>query len=245
MYRSILKPRERAGAIFGVLLVHIAIALAVLNAGGGPVLEKTSQSPPLDVYNVDLPPEPPPEVQVMPENPAPQDEGAASPPNVRSEATPVTAPEPEVIVPRQTPVVATTTPAEGAEATQGAAPVAGPGTGAGGVGTGTGSGGSGSGPGGGGAGGTRPQLISGQFRTRHYPRALQEAWAYADAVLVTFQVQTDGRVTGCRVYESSGNAEIDRETCRLAETRLRFRPALDEQGRPTVASYGYRQARTR
>ena len=105
--------------------------------------------------------------------------------------------------------------------------------------------GSGSGPGGGGAGGTQPQLISGQFRTRHYPRELQEAWAYADAVLVTFQVQTDGRVTGCRVYESSGNAEIDRETCRLAETRLRFRPALDEQGRPTVASYGYRQARTR
>ena len=51
--------------------------------------------------------------------------------------------------------------------------------------------------------------------------------------------------TGCRVFESSGNPEIDRETCRLAETRLRFRPAVDEQGRPYVETYGYRQAPTR
>lgn len=245
MYRSLLNPRERAGAVVAVVAVHAAILLALLAAGQRSAPAKAEEAS-LELFDVIEQPDPPvvEQVEQVNQEPAPDDEGAASPPNVVSRASPVTAPEPVVVVPPVSEVTASPTPAEGSEPTQGAAPDPGPGTGAGGAGSGTGSGGAGSGSRGGGLGGTRPRLLSGQFRTRHYPRELQRAWELAGPVLVTFRVRTDGRATDCRVFESSGNLEIDRETCRLAEARLRFRPATDEQGRPYEGSYGYRQAPT-
>ena len=61
-------------------------------------------------------------------------------------------------------------------------------------------------------------------------------------MLVTFDVQVDGRASGCRVYTSSGLAQIDQATCRLVETQLRFAPARDTSGRPRVDKYAYMQA---
>lgn len=227
-----------------VLLVHAALALAILNAGGEVEPQHSADRPPIELFDV-APLPPPPTVEPLRSERQPLEEGAASPPNRQSRATPVVVPEPAVPVPRESSIVASPTPAEGAEPTEGAAPVVGPGTGAGGQGTGTGSGGAGEGPGGGGVGGSRPQLLSGQFRTRHYPRALQREWETAGPVLVLFDVQLNGRATNCRVYQSSGSVPIDLETCRLAQERLRLRPATDAQGRPVVASYGYLQQRTR
>ena len=61
-------------------------------------------------------------------------------------------------------------------------------------------------------------------------------------MFVAIRVQLDGRATNCRVDRSSGIAAIDAETCRLVETRLRFRPAVNGKGVPYVTWYGYVQA---
>ena len=66
-------------------------------------------------------------------------------------------------------------------------------------------------------------------------------WPSGGIVLVAVRVQVDGRGTDCRINRSSGVPAIDAETCRLATTKLRFRPARDERGRPFVDWYGYMQ----
>lgn len=240
-----LNPRDRAGAIAAVVLVHAGIAIALLNAQGRG-LSAREESPPIDTFDV-LPPEPPPPpvVEEIEQERMPEEEGAASPPNIRSEATPVEAPEPVIKLPKPPPIVTSPTPREGTEPTQGAAPVPGPGTGAGGVGTGTGSGGSGSGTGGGGTGQapTRPTVVeSTKLTSRDYPREVIRAWPRRGAVFTAVRVQLDGRATDCKINRSSGNPVVDQWTCRLIEERVRFRPATDDRGQPYVSWYGYIQS---
>ena len=228
-----------------VVAVHAGILLAVLHAGGVSVVTGEPDQPIASFDVVEPVPPPPPPVDEAREEPQPREEGAASPPNLESQATQVVVPPPRVELPRPTPVVASETPAQGSQPTQGAAPVPGPGTGAGGVGTGTGSGGSGAGPGGGGSGsgeGTRPTVIPGTTLTgRDFPREVLRAWPRRASVFVAVRVQLDGRATDCRVDRSSGSPAIDQWTCRLVEERVRFRPATDDQGRPVVSWYGYAQ----
>lgn len=54
--------------------------------------------------------------------------------------------------------------------------------------------------------------------------------------MVTFglDIGPDGRVTNCRILESSGSAMLDSTTCRIMRSRARFIPARDARGR-TVA----------
>ena len=253
MQRSVLSSRDRTGAALAVLLVHGALALVLLNASGK-VGELPSQAVPIETFDVIEPPPPEPLRPPPPADPArtdevaevrPEEEGAAAPPNIRSQATPVVLPEPAVRLPQAPRVVASETPARGAEATQGAALIAGPGTGAGGVGTGTGSGGAGSGTGGGGSGQAprSPSVIQSTTLTgRDYPRAVLRAWPRGGRTFVAVRVQLDGRATDCKVNRSSGNAVVDQWTCRLVEQQVRFRPATNERGEPYVAWYGYVQA---
>jgi protein TonB len=250
MQRSVLSPRDRTGAAAAVLLVHGALALLLLNASGK-VGELPSQTVPIETFDViaPVPPEPLQPPAAPPPEPAETDdgaeaEGAAAPPNIRSQATPVVLPEPAVRLPQAPRVVASETPAQGAEATQGASPVAGPGTGAGGTGTGTGSGGAGSGTGGGGGGQAprSPSVIQSTTLTgRDYPRAVLRAWPRGGRTFVAVRVQLDGRATDCKVNRSSGNEVVDQWTCRLVEQQVRFRPATNERGEPYVAWYGYVQ----
>lgn len=250
MQRSVLSPRDRTGAALAVVLVHGALALVLLNASGK-VGELPSQAVPIETFDV-IDPDPPEPLQPLPppepaetQDPANAEEGAAAPPNIRSQATPVVLPEPAVKLPQARPVVASETPAQGVEATQGAAPLAGPGTGAGGTGTGTGSGGAGSGIGGGGGGQAprSPSVIQSTTLTgRDYPRAVLRAWPRGGRTFVAVRVQLDGRATDCKVNRSSGNAVVDQWTCRLVEQQVRFRPATNERGEPYVAWYGYVQA---
>lgn len=244
MPRSLLNNRERAGAAGAVLLVHAGLlALVLLSRGPNSILIDEDPMLVIETFDVVEPPPPPQPQQEVPEERSAREEGAASPPNIESKATPVVVPPPRVELPNPPPVVASETPAEGAEPTQGAAPVPGPGTGAGGVGTGTGSGGSGSGPGGGGISGqgSPPRLASRPLRSRDYPPQLRDMWPSGGVVMVAVRVQLDGRGTDCKINRSSGVPAIDAETCRLAMTRLRYRPARDEEGRPYVAWYGYMQ----
>ena len=239
-------PAERLRAAVPALAIHALIGFAFLRG----LAISPPETVPEELKLIQLSPEamPPPPLTPPPEpakgksraaKPAdPRPEGAASPPNLVSRATPVVAPEPLLRLPLPPPLTAATEAGTGSQATTGAAPVPGPGTGSGGIGDGTGSGGAGSGAGGGGGGGdgdgwgeTPPRRIRGRLRLDDLPAELEEA-GQGGVVGVLYAVETDGRVTDCKVTQSSGSALLDRTTCRLIEQRYRYRPSLDRDGRP-------------
>jgi periplasmic protein TonB len=57
-----------------------------------------------------------------------------------------------------------------------------------------------------------------------------------------FTVLPSGRVTGCRIYQSSGDAAVDDMTCRLVTARFVYRPATNRRGEPVASQMAYRQA---
>jgi len=241
MYQPQLTPRDRAAAILMVVAIHVALIFALINLS--PPLREQLPQEVVEIFDVTEPP--PPVVELVPEREEakPQrEEGAASPKNIESKATPVVAPKPPIQLPILKPVPVTQTPNTGNERTQGASNVVGPGTGAGGIGTGTGSGGSGSGTGGGGTGGiaTRPAVIRG-ITNRDYPDAVARFWPRGGAVFIAVRVLPNGRATDCKINRSIGIPAIDQWTCKLVEERAVFRPATDASGRPVAAWYGYVQ----
>lgn len=230
-----------------VVAVHVALAFALINLS--PPIRQALPEQVVEMF--DVTPPPPPEEIVVEQIPTPKDspkeeEGAASPKNIRSQATPVVAPKPPIALPIPPPMPVTQTPNTGSERTQGASNVLGPGTGAGGVGTGTGSGGSGSGTGGGGSGGigTRPSVVRG-ITNRDYPNEVARYWPRGGAVFIAVRVLPNGRATDCKINRSIGIPAIDQWTCKLVEERAIFRPATDRSGRPVAAWYGYIQQETR
>lgn len=243
MYAPNLGPRDRSGAIIAVAAIHAALLFALLNISGA--IDLAPEQRDLQVFDVEeVEPPPPPVEEVVQEERAPEEEGEASPPNIESQATPVVAPEPEIVVPRPPPVTASPTPNQGADPTQGAAPVPGPGTGAGGVGTGTGAGGSGSGTGGGGGQATGVRLVRG-ITNRDYPRTIQRRWPRGGAIFVRLRIEPSGRPSQCDVMRSYGDRIADQWTCSLIMERGVFRPATNERGEPISAWYGYIQQETR
>lgn len=61
---------------------------------------------------------------------------------------------------------------------------------------------------------------------------------FAGSVAVRFTVLPNGRTAGCRVARSSGNPALDATTCNLLEQRLRFSPALNQDGQPVAVEVG-------
>ena len=246
MYEPRLTPRDRAATFALVAAIHVALAFALINLSQ-PIRQALPEQV-VEMFDVTQPLPPPEEVTIQP-IPAPkedapkEEEGAASPKNIRSQATPVVAPKPPIALPIPPPLPVTQTPNSGSERTQGASNVVGPGTGAGGVGTGTGSGGAGSGTGGGGSGGvaTRPSVLRG-ITNRDYPDEVSRYWPRGGAVFIAVRVLPNGRATDCKINRSIGIPAIDQWTCRLVEERAVFRPATDANGRPVAAWYGYIQS---
>ena len=96
MYRSNLNSRDKGGAIAGVIAVHAGLLFALLHLSGR--IDLADPQSVLRVFDVtEVPPPPPP----RPDIPKPAEkaqkpkerEGAASPPNLKSQATPVVAPK--------------------------------------------------------------------------------------------------------------------------------------------------------
>ncbi|KQT31745.1 energy transducer TonB [Sphingomonas sp. Leaf412] len=224
--------RERIGSAIAAAIVTAAIGWALLmGLAGGAVTRKVGET--LALFRV--PPPVPPERVVPKKQAVSRPSGRAAPPNTRSRATPVVAPPPIVVVPLPPPpIVAAPKPFAGTQSTQGAAPVAGPGTGAGGIGDGTGSGGWGDGDGSGEGDETPPRWRRGRLTDADYPRGVGED-GFEGTVSVRFLVWTDGRVRDCRVTGSSGNRELDDVTCRLIRQRFRYDPSRDAAGRPVPA----------
>jgi protein TonB len=188
------------------------------------------------------PPPPPPPPQQRAQQPKPSKEEGGSPANIRSQATPVVAPKPQVEIPRPPPIAVTETPRQGIAPTQGAAQVRGPGTGAGGTGTGTGTG-SGGGPGGGGEGGAAypPRLVTPVLSGRDFPGELLQQWPRGATVFMRLRVDARGYVSECTVDRGTGVPLIDSTMCNLAHDRLRFRPALSRSGQAVAGWFGYAQ----
>lgn len=246
MYRSDLNPRDRSGAILAVVAIHAALLFALMHASGR--IDLTDPQSALRVFDVtEVPPPPPAEPLVerrREEREKPKEaEGAASPENIRSQATPIADPKPRIALPLPVPVAVSETPKVGTQATQGAAEVRGPGTGAGGTGTGTGSGGSGSGTGGGGSGGVAVpvQLVRG-ITNRDYPPELQRRWPAGGRIYLRLRIEPNGSPSRCDVMRSYGDPIADQWTCRLVMDRGQFRPARDRQGQPVSAWFGYVQS---
>ena len=245
MYRPALSNRDRSGAIAAVLAIHGALLFALLNLSGRIELPDPQEAlEVIDILDAPKPPPPPPPPQARPDPSKPKErEGGSAPKNIKSEATPVVAPKPIVEAQIPNPVVVAETPRQGADPTQGASNVAGPGTGAGGLGTGTGSGRGGSGPGGGGGGGVAvpPRLVTPDLRGRDFGRDLLEQWPRGANVFLRLKIDNRGFVSECVVDRGTGVRAIDSVMCNLAHQRLRFRPATNRAGLPVAGWVGYRQ----
>ena len=241
MYRPTLKKRDRAGVIAGVIAIHAGLAFALLHLSG--TVDLVPDEEVLQIFDINQPDPPPPVVIQEIREKAPEKEGEASPPNIKSEATPVVRPKPRIEVPAPPVVVASPTPNQGAAPTQGAAPVPGPGTGAGGTGTGLGAGGSGSGRGGGGTGlaAVRTRLATRPLVGRDFPPGLLDAWPRGAMAFMRLRVDASGSVVQCIMDRGTGNRRMDDDICAIVQQRLRYRPALDGDGRPVADWAGYRQ----
>jgi TonB family protein len=80
-----------------------------------------------------------------------------------------------------------------------------------------------------------PQGNAARFITNDdYPeRALRAG--EEGSVVVRVRVEPDGRVGECVPISSSGSEAIDRRTCHIFTSRVRYEPALDAQGNPVAA----------
>jgi protein TonB len=219
--------KERTRAAVAALLLEAVLGYALIVGLGvrapAPVHEG------LQVLGILPDPPPPPKHQPKPPPiPIPKPEGAAAPPNLKATPTEIVRPPPPpIFLPPPPPVVAAPVAGTGAAPSAGAALVAGPGTGAGGEGNGFGAGGGGGGSGSGVA--VPARFLKGELRNKDYPRALGDA-GIGGTVTMRFIVGVDGRISNCRVIHSSGNAELDETTCRLAEQRYRYKAAKDAAG---------------
>jgi periplasmic protein TonB len=243
MYRSDLGRRDKGGAIAAVIAVHAALLFALLHMSGK--IDLADPQSVLRVFDVGQPPPPPPPPPPpQQQRPKPKEkEGGAAPKNIKSEATPVVAPKPEIETPPIQKIAATETPRQGTAPTQGASDVRGPGTGSGGVGTGSGSGVGGSGPGGGGDNGVAepPHLSTPVLRGRDFPSETLDRWPRGATIFLRLRVDARGYVSECTVDRGTGVAAIDSAMCNLAHDRLRFRPAVNRAGQAVAGWFGYAQ----
>lgn len=231
--------RPRAVAFALVVIVHFGLALIVLRGlSAAGLLPEPARSVLVatDVALVEPAPSPTPTPSATPAT-SRQEQGREGAAARKARATQVVAPRPRLPVPSL--VNAAPAASIGNDTRSGASAV-GDATGGGSAGAGTGSGGAGNG-----AGGryvaTRPVKVAGDITSaRDYPREGRDA-RIGRSVVILLTVGTDGRVAGCRVYRPSGDPSADAITCKLATERFRFRPALDQNGVPVEATFGWEQ----
>lgn len=231
--------RDRLLSAAAVAAVHAGIGGLLFLSTGITVIHESGRA--LKVFDVPPEPPPPPVPEPVPAKAqAEVAEGAAAPPGLKAQASPVVVEPPKVRLRLPPPpVVAAPVAGVGAAPSAGASEIAGPGTGAGGVGNGTGSGRSGTGAGGGGVV-SRARLVGGRMVHKDYPDAAGDVGAEG-TVVVRLNIDENGRASGCRVASSSGNADLDATTCRLAEQRFRYEPARNALGEAVADVAGWSQ----
>jgi protein TonB len=172
----------------------------------------------LRTFSIELPKPPPPE----PPRPRPKQAKKAEGAPAAPKASPVVAPKPEVQLPAKQVIAAAVQAGTGVSSSNGQ----------GGIGTGTGAGGSGNGLGGGGGGRFTPAQKITKIPDSQYRMLVQISGMDRGSVGISIRVTPEGRATNCRVIRSSGSPQADSLMCQLTEQYVRFRPALDPNGRP-------------
>lgn len=211
-------PRERLVALAGVLLVQLGLGLVLFE---GLQVRAIPVSSELVGRLIDVTLPPPvvaPKPALRPKVVSKKQSAAPAPRQPEPGGSPGPAPNAQTIVSKIAIPAPAAVPAGGGRGTGTSI-----GTGAGG---GNGTAGVGSDE-----SGTDLEKIAGDIDNSDYPANLGNA-GIGGRVSVQIEVGTDGRVTGCRIARSSGNAELDSLTCRLIEQRYRFRPSTDRYGRP-------------
>lgn len=228
-YRA-TEQNDRAKALAGVLLVHVALGAVILTGLNVQVVHRAVEQ--LKTFNIDEKPPPPPAPPPPPTREqaqkAKEEEGAAG---KKAEPTPVVVPKPKIVVPAKPPVAAAHVAGTGSATRSGAAT----------DGTGTGAGGTGTGRGGGGTGdftGFTPARLVRNLGHRDYRILTTGRMPYGRAVLWLL-IDEFGLPVQCQVTRSSGDPYVDAGLCPLATQRLRFRPAMDASGRPIPYRYNY------
>jgi len=232
--------RDRLKSAGGVGLLHALIGYVLLTGlGYGP-----SDAIPETLKLFDIAEEPPPPPPAKPARPDIEkktrkarprnEEGAASPANLRNTPTQIVAPPPEIRLPVPPPIPAAPAAGQGSAMAAGAANLPGPGTGSGGIGNGLGSGRFGDGTGGGGGGGlgARARWLSGRITDSDFPDSVSRG----GTVHLRFTVAPSGRISDCAVTRSSGSRVLDSLTCQLIVRRFRYRPARNAEGRPIASA---------
>ncbi len=216
---------DRWKAITAVALVHAALGAVILSGLDVRIVRVAIER--MQTIDIALPEPPPPPPPPPPER-RPREQKA-------DEGAPEKAPAPSPVV-APTPVLPVESPVRAAE-------VAGTGSassaGAGGRGTGTGAGGSGSGAGSGDGRGFTPAMRVQRIPNREYRRFVAASGMPSGRVGVMVKVNTDGSPSNCRIVRSSGNRAADMLMCELTLRHVRFRPALDPQGRPVAQDVGW------
>ncbi len=232
-YTGQISRRQKALSGGGVLIAVLAVGLGLASGLDLRVVRTVSEA----ITAIAVPAPRPLQEDIAPANaPSNKASGKASAANKQAKAAVVTAP-PSKLPPIAPPIAAAPRPGAGHDASAGATLHPGAGAGAGGRGDGTGGSGSGNGNG----GGAKAVWRSGTIRDRDYPRDASRARAGGE-VEVRFTIEATGRVRGCRVTRSSGDASLDETTCRLIEERFRFKPATNAAGETISSPYGWRQS---
>jgi periplasmic protein TonB len=226
-----IRRRPKWGTLVLVVLLHL-LAIAGLTRAFAPEFTSRVMEQAASILTVTITaPEDKPAASPVPDEGASAEQGGQARPRAASAP-----PKPIPVKPSEAPPVS----GAGAENNSGASS-AGAGTGGGGEGIGTGSGNSGNGQGNG--AGRRLEKIAGDINSaRDYPVPPGGRQArFGTSATIALTVGTDGRATACRIVRASPFPETDAITCRLALERFRFRPAIDRDGNPVVATYGWRQ----
>jgi periplasmic protein TonB len=218
-YRGTADRPDQAKAVAAVVAVHVLLAVAILaGLNVRMVSEAVDRLKTFDVREVPPPPVKPPPPARKPQ-PMKKPAGAPAP---RAEPSPIVAPPPKLPLP--SPIPAAKIAGTGSASSSGASA----------SGTGTGAGGSGNGAGGGGYGNfsrfTPARLVRNLSRGDY--RLIAGGRMPAGAAMVSLLVQPTGLPSNCRIVRSSGDPYVDSGLCPLVVERLRFLPALDDQGRP-------------
>ena len=235
--------RPSLPVLAGIVLLHVALFYGLIQALA-PNLVSLDSGPSFSAFELSVPPSPTPTPeQTSTAAPAPgppdQQAGDEGDPGERAVASAVTAPQPPIPLPSRS---AAPRAASTGTASRSGASDAGDGTGASGNGQGTGAGGDGQGSGGGGGIATGPTLARSITNVSAFPIPPGGRQArVGKRTNVMLDVSAQGRVTGCRVTQSSGFPDTDAKVCQLAYDQIRFEPARDAAGNPLPSRFHYQQ----
>ena len=81
-----------------------------------------------------------------------------------------------------------------------------------------------------------PQIAGAGLIDDDYPAEAFRA-GQQGVVGVVLTVDAKGRVTNCSVASSSGSASLDAGACRILSRIMKFRPALDAEGKKTASTF--------